>query len=176
MQSISIDPIVAFTALLVFATLLLAWIAWRQLRDARIFQRAYLGAKPGGLHPMDDGTVIAYVIFVNSGHLPASEVRNNVLIKWYSNEEGAKKKDFDPVVINGSDEILLLPKIEVERSTPALSKEGAMKYEARTGYVYVWGRVEYRDGFDQRWMIFCHRYNCSKSEIWRIHYHHNDGN
>jgi hypothetical protein len=162
-----------FTAILAAATLILAYMAIKQFRDARIVQRAYLGTIPRKLHEMADTTTIAHIAFVNTGNLPARNVRNNVKIGWF---EDGNKKDFERVEVEEGT-VLILPGTKIERGTPSLSSGDEIKYRARIGYVYVWGRVEYQDGFrDGRWLIFCHRYNCSKAEIPRLHHHHNDGN
>jgi hypothetical protein len=76
-----------FTVFLVVAAIASAVIAFRQWRDTRILQRAYLGTIPDGLHDMTDGTTIAYVTFINSGNLPARNVRNEIKIGWSSDGE-----------------------------------------------------------------------------------------
>jgi hypothetical protein len=43
----------------------------------------------------------------------------------------------------------LLPKIEVERGTGAVSAGDAMKYKAEEGFILIWRRLEYKDGFDK---------------------------
>jgi hypothetical protein len=124
---------------------------------------------------MGDGSIIAHVGFKNVGNLPARNVHNQVKIKWF---EDGNKSDFGPVAITDPGSIVLLPKIEIERGTGPLSKEDAALYRAaEKGFIYVWGRLEYEDGFRQnRWVIFCHRYNCRKPDAYRHHHHHNDGN
>lgn len=146
-----------------------------QERDTRILQRAYLSVQPRNLHQMTDKTWIAWVAFVNGGNLPARNVRNGVRIALSDNGD---KADFEDVAIEPG-RVMISPKGEIERGTPALSDDEAEALRTRiTGFwVYVWGRVEYDDGFGQpRWLIFCHRYNCSKPDIARVHHHHNDGN
>jgi hypothetical protein len=148
-----------FTLFLVVAAIASAAVAFRQWRDTRILQRAYLGTAPGGLHDMTDGTTIAYVTFINSGNLPARNVRNEIKIGWSSDGE---KSVFEPITISEAnrDALLLVPKAEYERGTQNLSEQDAARYRAGDGYVYVWGRAEYDDGFGEpRWLIFCHRYN-----------------
>jgi hypothetical protein len=143
-------------------------------RDTRILDRAYLRAEPRGLHEMTDGTVIAHVRFVNSGNLPARNIRNQIKIGWF---DDGNKTDFAEVEITDPGSVLLVPKAEFERGTAALSKQDTDRYRLKEGFVYVWGRIEYEDGFGcSRWLIFCHRYNCTKPEILRLHHHQNDGN
>ena len=144
--------------------------------DTEIVQRAYLGAQPRGLHHMTDGRVIAHLAFVNGGNLPARNVRNEVKIGWFDENEG-EREHFEEVKIPEKGSAVILARSEIERGTAALTPEDAERFHAGRGYVYVWGRAEYDDGFgNPRWMIFCHRYNCSKPEIFRQHDHHNDGN
>src|SRR5438128_11663069 len=57
-------------------------------------------------------------------------------------------------------------KPEVERGTDAFSAEDAKRYRAKEGFVYVWGRVEYIDGFVRdRWLVFM--FDCNPFEIRR---------
>ena len=151
-------------------------VAYWARRDTKILQRAYLGVKPGGIHHMRDKSIIAYVTFVNSGNLPARNVRNEVKIKWF--DDDGNRSDFGNIQITDEASVLLLPKIEIERGTEALSEKEAAGYRAKQGFIYVWGRLEYDDGIgtERRWLIFCHRYNCRKPDVWRQHHHHNDGN
>ena len=51
----------------------------------------------------------------------------------------------------------------------------ANNVRAQRGYVYVWGRIDYNDGFTSRWRTFCHRYNCISLDKPQLHHHHNDG-
>ncbi len=56
-------------------TVVLALVAWRQMRDARILQRAYLNVKFGGIENNSAGQLIGHVTFQNVGHLPARKLR-----------------------------------------------------------------------------------------------------
>ncbi len=172
------EPVSFYTAVLAISTILLWAVTslgiYNQFNDTRIIQRAYLSAKPAGIDTMTDGSVIAHVIFLNSGNLPAKKVRNEVKIGWF---DDGNKSDFDEVKITDPGTILLVPNLEVERGTPPLSKQDVAQYRAKRGFVFVWGRIEYEDGFGgPRWRTFCHRYNCSKPTAFRHHHHHNDGN
>jgi hypothetical protein len=166
----------AFTGRLWWATSKLGQIsnatAEAQERDTRILQRAYLGAKPRGLHRTGIG-IVAHVAFVNSGNLPARNIRDDVKIAWSSDGD---KRDFDEIDLSKSGTFLLLPKSETERGTDRMSGADVVQYQNKTGYMYVWGRVTYEDGFGcSRWMIYCHRYNCANPNIFRQHHHYNDG-
>ncbi len=52
-------------------TVVLARVALKQTRDARILQRAYLNVKFGGIQSDSAGKLVGYVTFQNVGHLPA---------------------------------------------------------------------------------------------------------
>ena len=174
-----------FTIVLAISTIGL-WLATQRLwevtnraektrdRDTRILQRAYLSAEPRGLHETTNGDVIAHVAFVNGGNLPARKVRNAVEITLSDNGE---KSDFESVEVEPG-QVLITSKGTIERGTGPLDQEGAMAYRDRLDgfYIYVWGRIEYEDGFGSpQWLIFCHRYNCANPDISRVHHHHNDG-
>src|SRR6266568_7038992 len=52
----------------------LARVAWKQTRDARILQRAYLNVKFGGIQSNSAGELVGHVTFQNVGHLPARKL------------------------------------------------------------------------------------------------------
>ena len=52
----------------------LARVAWKQTRDARILQRAYLNVKFGGIQSDSAGELVGHVTFQNVGHLPARKL------------------------------------------------------------------------------------------------------
>ena len=52
----------------------LARVAWKQTRDARILQRAYLNVKFGGIQSSSAGELVGHVTFQNVGHLPARKL------------------------------------------------------------------------------------------------------
>ena len=56
----------------VFAVVL-ARVAWKQTRDTRFLQRAYLDVKFDGIRNNTAGALLGYVTFVNVGHLPAQK-------------------------------------------------------------------------------------------------------
>ena len=62
------------TGIIAVLTVVLAYVAWRQTRDARILQRAYLDVKFGGIKNNTDGDLVGRVIFKNVGHLPAQKL------------------------------------------------------------------------------------------------------
>ena len=61
---------------------------------------------------------------------------------------------------------------------------GVQRLNQQTGFIFVWGRFTYDDGFGvSRWLTFCHRYNCGPERASggridakhaRQHYRYND--
>jgi hypothetical protein len=181
-----------FTGLLVYVTYRLVksnnllWKATkdatdRQVKDTQILQRAYLTVLRGGIDIGTDGSVIGQVIVFNTGHLPARKVSAFVKIMWSA---GRDLSDFDSAQ-NPQQTIVLPVNTELPIGSGALAA-GRQRMATGNGYVYVWGRVTYEDGFGTpRWLIYCHRYNCASPKnaqggievkYGRYHYHHNDGN
>jgi hypothetical protein len=163
-EATSMDWTAIFTGLLVLVTLLLVvvttglvWVAYRQLQDARVLQRAYVSAAPGGISTTTRGELVAHVEFKNVGHLPASHVKS--LLKFIASDDG----DWSPPAVNDQD---LRPAgglpigISVTTGTHGIGPpQPWMKY------LYAWGRVTYMDGFgDERCTNFCHRYNTEVRE------------
>jgi hypothetical protein len=146
------DWTAVFTALLVLVTGGLVWVAWRQLHDARVLQRAYVGALPGGISTTTRGELLAYVEFKNVGHLPASQIKSR--LELTANDNG----DWSPQPVDDKD---LRPAgffpIGVSVTT---GSHGIAVPQPWTKYLYAWGRVTYVDGFgNERFTNFCHRYN-----------------
>jgi hypothetical protein len=70
------DDITAISALIVaIFAVVLARVAWKQSRDARILQRAYLDVRFGGVRNIPTGELVGRVDFKNVGHLPAQKLR-----------------------------------------------------------------------------------------------------
>jgi hypothetical protein len=160
-----IDPGIVTAGAMVALTVLtcvLAWIGWKQTKLTRILQRAYVSADGGGIRTSMEGYLYALVIFRNVGHLPASQVA------WV----------IEPVEVTGQPDWHPPAKGSALRGRSILPLGGKMtvgsarisqqKIEEFTGakYLYVWGRVSYRDGFGKkRNMRFCHRYNWAAREV-----------
>jgi hypothetical protein len=140
------DPVSFYTAVLALSTILL-WIAtWlgirRQSMVTRILQRAYVSVEPNGirLHYNKGDRVVGSVIFRNVGHLPARNVR------WYGTMEkrGFSFSDDDqnfPIEEPFEGKIILPPGAE----TPI--EVGLMLTDTLGTEAYVWGIVNYDDGF-----------------------------
>jgi hypothetical protein len=171
------DPVAFFTFVLSASTIGL-WAATGigiliQTRDTRILQRAYVGVKPLAIEfwDGDKNQVIAHLAIENFGNLPAENVRNEVRIKWHQNRE---LEFFEPLRMSYPG-IVLLPHIPAERGTDRLPAEHAAEFNKGNGYIYVYGRIEYEDGFGRgRWLHFGHRYPCKEPKRIRYHYRHNE--
>ena len=95
------DWTAVFTGLLVLVTgilvLVTICVARHQLQDARVLQRAYVSALPGGISTTTRGELLAHVEFKNVGHLPASQVKS--LLKFTASDDG----DWSPPRVDDKD-------------------------------------------------------------------------
>jgi hypothetical protein len=156
------DWVAIFTDLLVVVAGGLVWVAWRQLNDARVLyarvlQRAYVIALPGGVSTTTRGELLAHVEFKNVGHLPASQVKS--VLKFGPSDDG----DWSPPTVADKD---LRPTgaLPIGISVRAGSR-GIPVPQSWAKYLYAWGRVTYVDGFGkERWTNFCHLYNTGAKE------------
>jgi hypothetical protein len=161
--------LVIFTGLLVVFTALLAIFTRRLWLDAKILQRAYIAVEPLGIHMMINGSDLnGHVGIKNAGHLPASKLSWFINIKFSGS--GEESEEFFPLE-RGNGNIVIAPgttvtrgsdkHIEVQKLNDASRAEGAGgKTMEKRVFLYVWGAVEYDDGFKQmRTTKFCHRYN-----------------
>jgi len=151
--------------------------------DTRIIQRAYLNVIPLGIETSRAGAVLGQVSIRNAGHLPARNVSASVKIGW-SDSRAETKFDSGRVPVQST---VLPAGAEMPRGSGAL-ESGKAVLKAKKGYLYVWGRITYEDGFgSNRWLTFCHRYPCETVESApgsteridarhaRHHHEHNDG-
>jgi len=147
------DPVAFYTSVLALFTGILGastiglWIVTargvrNQRRDTEIIQRAYVSVEPNGirLHYNKGDRVVGSVIFRNVGHLPARNVR------WYGTMEkrGFSFSDDDqnfPIEEPFEGKIILPPGAE----TPI--EVGLMLTDTLGTEAYVWGIVNYDDGF-----------------------------
>jgi hypothetical protein len=173
-----------FTGMLAVSTIGL-WIATaigfrNQSQETKILQRAYITARRRGIDVMDDRKVIGQLAFVNVGSLPARKFRAAVKICWSVDPD---LSEFEELPLG--EEVVLPAKTKFPSGTgPLPEKDAEFFLHASGGYIFVWGRVTYTDGFgNSRWLKFCHRYNCksprnSKGGIsrryGRHHHHHNE--
>ncbi len=147
------DVINTISAIVIAAfAVVLARVARKQTRDARILQRAYLNVKFGGIQNSSARELVGHVTFQNVGHLPARK------LYWLVKLNGGGS-DWRPPKIKSKE-------LEGEGVLPIgaewpLGSKGLPQSQVEAGlYLYVWGRVTYKDGF--RWRRrktdFCHRY------------------
>jgi len=153
------DDITAISMLIVAVfTVVLARVAWKQTRDARILQRAYLDAGFGGVRDTAAGELVGRVDFKNVGHLPAQKLRWLVRL----NNGGP---NWRPPKIKNKD-LIGYTVIPIGAEWPIGSNGIPHPADAGGVFLYVWGRATYADGF--RWrkrrVDFCHRYPWKKRE------------
>jgi hypothetical protein len=154
----SLDWSTVFAGLLVVVTGGLVWVGCRQIKDARVLQRAYVSALPGGISTtMSHGQLLAHVKFKNVGHLPATQVKS--LLKFIPSHDG----DWSPPRVDDKDlrPAGVLP-VGISVTT---GSHGIGVPQPWPKYLYAWGRLTYVDGFgNDRWTNFCHRYNTEVRE------------
>ncbi len=145
------------TSIIAVLTIVLAYVAWRQIRDARILQRAYLDVKFGGITTNSAGELLGHVTFKNAGHLPAQN------FCWRVNLDSGGM-GWTPPKIKVMEGVSVIP---IGSELPMGSSPLAHPQEEPTGlYLYVWGSATYNDGFSwlKRRTDFCHRYPWEKRE------------
>jgi hypothetical protein len=168
-EKIQDDPVAGFTALLVLATLFLAGIAYLQIKQGRIVQRAYVAVEPLGIHLMVEGDrVIGHIGIRNAGRLPARQ------LSWFINIKHSDNGDEEVFPLeNGKGNIIVTPGAEAIRgsdtqvtlqdliSASGMDAAGGARNREKPLYLYVWGAVYYKDGirWRRRSTKFCHRYN-----------------
>jgi hypothetical protein len=148
------DPVAVYTAVLAISTIGL-WIVTargirNQRRDTEILQRAYLSVEPGGIkQPYDrDDRIHGYVICRNRGHLPARK------LSWHTRTD---------TVQQGVEQFplgeLSKPEGVVAPGTEMIVSAGTFFTNKLQNALFVWGTVNYDDGFgNRRYTKFCHLY------------------
>jgi hypothetical protein len=164
---LNVAGLVIFTGILALFTVILAIFTKRLWEDARILQRAYIAVEPHGIHLMKNGSdLIGHVGIKNAGRLPARKLSWFINIRFGHSDE--ERDDFFPLE-SGKGNIVIAPGAitthgsEISVKLQALNEfSGAGRGRERPTYLYVWGAVEYDDGFNiMRTTKFCHRYNWS---------------
>ena len=163
-------------------TIILACVARRQTNDTRILQRAYVSVTQAGIRPYLslDGRLSCDVWFRNAGHLPAKNV------SWFINRKfstDAEDREFEIPVdekkFGGNN--LIPPQSRIRKGGPAIMHTDldqfmdANQFKPDKAWLYVWGRVRYRDGFRHRLQFtdFCFRYNLNlPKSTWTIEASH----
>ena len=153
------DDITAISTLFVAVfTVVLARVAWKQTRDARIVQRAYLDAGFGGVRDNTAGELVGRVDFKNVGHLPAQKL--SWLVRLNSGGPNWRPPKIKNKDLTGESVI------PIGAEWPRRSNGIRQPADAGGVFLYVWGRATYADGF--RWrkrrVDFCHRYPWKKRE------------
>jgi hypothetical protein len=169
----------AFTIVLALSTIAL-WLSTRELwrvtdstlrhseDTARKQLRAYISAEPDGVidfNPADQ--VVARVRFQNTGSVFAKNVRTFLNRQLSDNGDLPETAlPIDEAKISGDNVIapnanILYATEAIRKSEIAINRDAAER-RGRSYYLYVWGVVQYNDGFvDGRYTKFCHRYNFS---------------
>jgi hypothetical protein len=155
--------IAIFTGTLWFATNELRKAGDRQDELTKILERAYLSVEPLGINRYvsqpegpPSNKIVGHINILNVGRLPAKVwiSENQPLIKW---DERSDLKEEDLQCGEGVDEVGVLgPGGKMPVGTGFIPDDDMGK----TGYFYIWGRVDYLDGFEtkKRTTKFCHRY------------------
>jgi hypothetical protein len=147
------DEINAISAVVIaFFTVVLARVARKQTRITRVLQRAYLDVKFGGIGQNTAGEILGHVTFVNVGHLPAQKFSRVVNLSTGG-------PNWEPPKIQKK-ELVGKSIIPVGAEWPEGSIGSTHPQDAKSLFVYVWGRATYKDGFRwrKRYVNFCHRY------------------
>jgi|SRR5581483_5241561 len=144
-------------------TLVLAFFTFVLSRDARRTQRAFIAVEPGGIRPFEgnDRRIACDIIITNAGNLPARHVSWLIRRKFSTD---AFESDFP---INDRElvgDIVIAPRVPARKGGPPLDKDEFRQKretaEEDRGWLYVWGIIQYHDGFvPNRQIRFCHRYN-----------------
>jgi len=132
-------------------------IALAQKRDLEATQRAYVSAHPYGVAPFNSAAYAeGHVGFRNAGKLPARNVRWFVDVAVSSD---ARRAHFPIRELIGNN--LIPPNSEMtQRGRTAISQDEFDNFLANNLWLYVWGTVQYEDGFGhERHTNFCHRYD-----------------
>jgi hypothetical protein len=157
----------AATVVIARFTVVLARVGRRQVEYTRILERAYLSVEPGGIVPTkradkEMSPSLAHIDICNSGRLPAKEVKW-VIKHSFSYDHTLNHFPIQEAAAEG-DNVVSPGGSMRQGSGPILfaseAHPGGIRKESNW-YLYVWGAVYYRDGFEQlRTTRFCHRYNC----------------
>jgi len=167
------QAISVFTGLLFVATvglgIVTGWGIRNQIKDTRIIQRAYITTIPRGTRRYHivgsslDDLVACNVEFKNVGHLAAQRMKFRVKHLF---DESFTREEFPDLKNECVGNIVLAPEIGMMKGAtdPPTRAEfyrrrDAVTSESPAGWLYVFGRAEYWDGFQNRWMEFCFRYS-----------------
>jgi hypothetical protein len=156
-----------YESLTPIGALALAALVAVQIRDSRKSSqkqlRAYLSVEPSGINPYGspgEETILGHVEIVNNGLTPGRDIAFIVRMDWSPNP-GWRPPSNDPLT---KTDIVSQPRARMRIGSGPPKPVSIIETGADTlSYLYVWGRVEYRDEFSEtkRFTNFCHRYNCA---------------
>jgi hypothetical protein len=146
-----------FTAVLGIGTIELALTAVRQVSNARLNNRAYVSVDPQGLAPWrgTPGQFLGRVGVHNAGVLPARNLKWTLQIEMTDDGDRSNfplpaKRRRSQLVVGGA---------TMTRGTRPLA-------HTEHNYCFVWGIVEYDDGYGKQTCTkFCHRYNTKRADF-----------
>jgi hypothetical protein len=177
-----------------------AWLAFSGLKEQialeqqniRTLQRAYISVEPLGIEPFHSAShipdnVVGHVQCRNVGHLPARNFQlSQVKMKWVADDLIENEVPTDVDMEPYKQAIPIQAKVPVGTGD-RLPPEHLLQLANRNGYLLVWGKATYTDGFGcPRMVKFCHRYPCIDckgdqqsgysigTEHVRYHHHGND--
>jgi hypothetical protein len=160
-EKIRDDPVAGFTGLLFVATLILAYIARRQVKDSRAVQRAHVFVlAPRGEFQKHNGMIIGlrvWVIWKNSGTTPATEVNGVLGVTWVPTIE---QFEFGRVDEGVPQPFVLGPGAESTSAPLDIGGGHIMANIERRGLQFFWGIARYRDifpGSPEHVFEFCFR-------------------
>jgi len=149
------------------AALALAVFVLVQIRDSRQSSqkqlRAYLSAEPSGINPYGSAVekeILGHVEIVNNGLTPGRDIAFVVRMDWSRNPDWRPPSN-KPLT---KTDIVSQPRARMRIGSGPPKSVSVIEIGSDTrSYLYVWGRVEYRDEFSEtiRFTNFCHRYNCA---------------
>jgi hypothetical protein len=151
-----------------------AWLAFSGLQEqiaaerqnTRTLQRAYVNVEPLGIAPLHSGTnvvdnVVAHVQCRNVGHLPAKDCQFSLIkMKWVPDDLIEQEMPTEVEVLEFK-QVLPVQAYLTVGTSDRLRYEDYLQVASGKGYLLVWGKMTYLDGFDTaRFVTFCHRYPC----------------
>ena len=159
------------------AALFGAWLAFSGLKEqiameqenTKIIQRAYISIEPSGINPWRSSVtgapcnIVGHVQCRNVGRLPARNFQlSPIKMKWVPDDRIEQEVPSDVEVDERYEQAIPI-QASVAVGSEDLSSEDLRQVADRKGYLLVWGKATYRDGFDTtplRSIKFCHRYPC----------------
>jgi len=137
-------------------------------QNTRILQRARINVEPLGIEPLYSSdqvpdNVLGHVQFRNVGHLPAQNLQlSPVKLKWVADDLIEAEVPTDVGTEPFKYVLPIQAKMPVGSET-LTSREDLQKVIRKEGYLLVWGKGTYVDGFGaSRFVKFCHRYPCKR--------------